>query len=71
MNKKQAKARLEKLLDELDTLRMEAEETADGIEPYEGRYELTEQQEERQEWFSNLTSEIESAIDNIRSAMEE
>ena len=40
MHKKQAKARLEKLLDELDTIRMEAEETADERSVYSVRMHL-------------------------------
>lgn len=71
MKKNVIQNKLEKILDDLDTLRMEIEETAENIEPHEGKDELTEAQEEKQEWCENLASEIENAIDSIRCAMED
>ena len=63
MTKLQVKARLRKILeklsevrDELQELIDEAQDTVDNIEPYEGAYELTPEQEEE---LNNLTIEIE------------
>lgn len=85
MTKTQIKKLLQKTLDKIDVLIIEldeaeneATETADSIEPYEGKDDLTPQQEERQEWFENLASVLTDAkdgLDNCRyeieSAMEE
>ena len=85
MTKTQIKKLLQKTLDKIDDLISELEEaeneaieTADSIEPYEGKDDLTPQQEERQEWFENLASvltdakdELDSRLYEIESAMEE
>ena len=70
MKKNIIKNKLDKILDELDTLRMEIEETAESIEPHKGKDDLTDEQQEKQEWCENLASTIEDAIDNIRSEMD-
>lgn len=57
--------RLRETLMELEFLKFDVEETKDSIEPYEGRNELTPQQEEREEWFDNLYDTLDSAIENI------
>ena len=56
ITKNQIKARLRKIIDELENQKMLLEELKDEvenesceIEPYEGKDELTEQQEERQD----------------------
>lgn len=76
MTRTQARARLNKLysegclgklnaiigacIDELDDLISECEETKDEIEPYEGKDDLTEEQEERYSWFDELITDLES-----------
>lgn len=50
--------KLEALKAEFDDLAYEAQDEADGMEPYEGKEELTAQQEERQEWLSDLSSAL-------------
>lgn len=47
-------------IEELDSLISECEETRDEIEPYEGKEDLTEQQQERYDWFDELISDLES-----------
>lgn len=75
MTKSQARARLKKLMEqlgdiraELDDLKCEVEETSENIEPYEGSYDLTPEQEERQEWFEELGSTLSDLVDSIESA---
>ena len=76
MTRTQVRARLNKLynegclgklnailgecIEELDDLISECEETRDEIEPYEGKDDLTEDQQERYEWFDELISDLES-----------
>jgi len=74
MTKTQIKKLLQKTLDKIDDLisdleeaENEAIETADSIEPYEGKDDLTPQQEERQEWFENLASVLTDAKDELDS----
>ena len=66
ITKNQVKARLKKILDilgeqwnELQSLKDEVEDESYNIEPYEGKDELTPQQEERQEWLEEATSTLE------------
>jgi hypothetical protein len=75
MTKTQAKKQLKsiiKILDELrpdlEDLQYEAADTAESIEPYEGFYDLTEDQQERQEWFDDLASSLQSIIEAIEDA---
>ena len=81
MTKTQARARLNELyskgcfgklfeeignaIDELDDLISECEDTRDSIEPYENKDDLTEEQQERYEWFDDLISELESFKDDL------
>lgn len=62
---------IRELLREVDMLiydlKPEVEETIESIEPYEGKDELTPQQEEREEWFSN----VRDALDELASAVED
>ncbi len=74
MTKTQIKKLLQKTLDKIDDLISDLEEaeneatkTADSIEPYEGKDDLTPQQEERQEWFENLASVLTDAKDELDS----
>lgn len=55
------------LIARLDDLQSEVEEERDNIEPYEGKYELTPAQEERQYKLDNLAN----AIDDIKYQLEE
>lgn len=78
MTKNQARASLKKIveklenaLSDLEDLKNEVEETKDNIEPYEGKEELTTEQEERQEWFEDLFSVLDTAYDNIEEQREE
>lgn len=84
MTKTQAKSRLKKLyesgvlgklygavceaVDEIADLKNEVEETRDSIEAYEGKDDLTEQQQERYDWFDDLCSDL---FDDLCSNLEE
>lgn len=72
LTKNQAKARLRKIVamleevkDKLDELIGEIQDEADNIEPYGDNWELTEQQEERQEYLNDLASDLETESDNL------
>lgn len=81
MTKNEAKKWIREILEKVaelretaDDLNNEAEYTYDEIEPYEGRDELTPAQEERQEWFRDLTDKLSDAVsslDTIESDLEE
>ena len=81
MTKNEAKKWIREILEKVaelretaDDLNNEAEYTCDEIEPYEGRDELTPAQEERQEWFRELTDKLSDAVsslDTIESDLEE
>ena len=69
ITKAQFKKRISELKDKISDLRFELEDLqsdleteSSDIEPYENRYELTELQEQRQEWLDNTASHVESAI---------
>lgn len=75
MTKSQAKASLRKILektaelkDQVEDLKNEAEETAENIEPYEGKNDLMDAQLERQEWFEELASSLEELYDSLDNA---
>lgn len=55
----------ENLKSDLEEIQSEAEDERDSIEPYDGKDELTEQQEERQGWFECACDQIDYALDNI------
>lgn len=59
--------RLAETLEALEDLATDLGEEAEGIEPYEGRDELTQAQEERQQWLEDAqsaTSDLRDAIDD-------
>lgn len=70
MTKTQAKKRFNELLEKFEDLqaeifdfKAECETTAEEIEPYESKDDLTEAQQERQEWFENLAGNLEDITD--------
>lgn len=78
MTKTQIRSQLRKLLerlslikDDLQDLENEVEETRDNIEPYGDAYELTEAQEEKQEWCDDLAYEMQNLVDNIEEGINE
>ena len=69
MTKTQAQKRLAELLEKFQDLQIEfqdlsdeMQETANEIEPYENKNELTQQQEERQEWFLSQVDGLDEII---------
>ena len=75
ITKTQFKKRIENLKEKISDLRLELEELQSDlesesldIEPYENRNDLTELQQERQEWLDNTASQVESAVSNKQSA---
>lgn len=71
MTKTQARKQLAKIKELVENLRIEVEETIDSIEPYEGKDELTEAQEERLEWFEELQQVIEDFEYELDDKLEE
>ena len=72
--RKQLKELLAKMADlqsDFDILKGDVEDTLGEIEPYEGRSELTPQQEERQEWLEELSSALDDVIDLDLSELED
>lgn len=74
MTKNEAKKWIREILEKVaelretaDDLNNEAEYTYDEIEPYEGRDELTPAQEERQEWFRDLTDKLSDAVSSLET----
>lgn len=74
LNKKDIKKRVSEMLDKLNDIKTELEELAsdvenesENIEPYEGRNELTIQQQERQEWLDECQEALESAVSDIEN----
>lgn len=72
MRRDTARRRLAKILEKLDEcivdleeLKDDAQETHDNIEPYGDSYELTEEQEERKEWFYGLADAIDDLLGYI------
>ena len=61
------KDRLEKIMDLLLDLQEEVESTRDDIEPYEGKDDLTDAQQERYDWLD----EVADAIDSARGELED
>ena len=73
--KTQFKNRIQELREKLSDLRMEFEELqsdlemeSSDIEPYEGRYDLTELQQARQEWLDCTYSTIEETVYSLQEA---
>lgn len=56
--------------DELESLKDEVRDEADNIEPYDGKDDLTPQQEERQEWLNETADALDSIYDEIESAID-
>ena len=52
-------------LEELEDFIGECEDTRDSIEPYENKDDLTEQQQERYDWFDELVCDLEDIKSNI------
>lgn len=78
ITKTQIKRRLEKLIqglydikEELSDLQCEIEEESESIEPYENKWELTPQQEERQEWLNETSETISNQVDNLDDLISE
>ena len=65
MTKTQIKAQISKIRDLILELKDEVEITIDDIEPYDGKDDLTPQQEERQEWLEEVMNELENASDSL------
>lgn len=73
--KTQIKAKVKNLVEQISNIRLELEELQsdvemerDDIEPYEGKDDLTEAQEERQEWLDNAASQIEEMVMSLQEA---
>ena len=69
MNKREIKKTLKGLIqefielrDKFEMLKEEVDFTSGEIEPYENRYDLTPQQEERVEWLESLSYALEDII---------
>lgn len=78
LTKTQAIKRAQKLKDQIDALLLEIEELqsdlqeeADDVEPYEGKDDLTLQQEERQEWLQEAADQIQEALDQIQEGADQ
>lgn len=78
MNKTEIRKRLRELLEKLDCLKADFEDlkndvdcASGDIEPYEGRNDLTPQQEERQEWLEDLSYNLDDIIDLDTSELED
>ena len=77
LTKVQIRNRVAKLYEQIDDLKCELEGLQgdvecerDDIEPYEGRDELTQSQEERSEWLDGSANSISSAVDRLGEALE-
>ena len=74
MTKSEAKKLVRELLskvwelkDATEDLAAEVDDTYNEIDPYEGRDELTTAQEERQEWFSELSDKLNEAVSALET----
>ena len=65
MTKTQIKKRLGIILNYMWDLRCGIEDVRDGIEPYEDKDDLTNQQGESYEWLDELASQLEDAYNNL------
>lgn len=75
MTKAQIKKQASQLLDKLTELKCELEDfqglvqdESDNMEPYEGKNDLTEKQQERQEWLEDFASIIDDAANSLQEA---
>ena len=62
--------KLTDIRDDLEILKEEVEEELNDIEPYEGRNELTAQQQERQDWLDSASTSLDSALGELNEALE-
>lgn len=60
---KKLNEKLADLQEEVEQLQEEAEETRDEIEPYEGKMDLTDAQQERQDWFDNIAYGLSNLVE--------
>lgn len=65
MTRNQIKMKISEIRELMLDLRDEIESTLDEIQPYDGKDELTPQQEEREEWLNDCQYELENALDNL------
>ena len=65
---KTLKDKLEALREELEELKSDIEEESSEIEPYEGKEDLTPQQEARQEWLDNSSGTLETVISSLEDS---
>lgn len=72
LTKNQIRARLKKIIEalelargELEDLQADTENEAEEVEPYEGKDELTPQQEERAEYLEETAQALEEQADNL------
>lgn len=56
---------LREVYDKVDTIKMLLEEESEGIEPYEGKDDLTEAQSQRQEWLDDAASICQEFLDGL------
>ena len=56
---------LREVYDKVDTIKMLLEEESEGIEPYEGKDDLTEAQNQRQEWLDDTASICQEFLDGL------
>ena len=75
LTKTQARKRIAELKEKLSDLRLEFEDLKSDLEmessdicEYEGRSELTELQQERQEWLDTTASTIDDTINSLQDA---
>ena len=75
LTKTQARKRIAQLREKLSDLRLEFEELQSDLEmessdicEYEGRNDLTDLQQERQEWLDNTASTIEDTVNSLQEA---
>lgn len=62
---------LENIKIDFEDLRDDLENESADIEPYENKNDLTGAQVERQEWLDSARDQIDCAIDNIISALDD
>ena len=65
MTKTQIKKRLGIILNYIRDLHYDVEDARDGIEPYEDKDDLINQQGESYEWLDELASLLEDAYNNL------
>lgn len=61
---------LEDIKSELEDLQCETDDEANSIEPYDGKDDLTQAQEDRLEWLAEFASIMEDTIGNMDNFIE-